>query len=130
MSSTSNSVEHKSKFEDSNSVTEFVSLCEPKFCTSIRGVLTDATNDIKELARTMSNISRQQTNKTKGSEDLIRYLSHMSQVPGVEPYNNEIEDTLNPDSDNFNAKYWVKNLRKLHDSDPNVLQTIVFGNCL
>ena len=126
MSSTSNSVEHKYKNEDSNSVTEFVPSADQSSIHKYEG-FDDATDDIKELARTMSNISRQKTNKTKDSEDLIRYLSHMSQVPGVEPYNNEIEESLNPDSDNFNAKFWVKNLRKLHDSDPNYYKPSSLG---
>mmetsp|Transcript_5800 Transcript_5800/g.5746 ORF Transcript_5800/g.5746 Transcript_5800/m.5746 type:complete len:1502 (-) Transcript_5800:142-4647(-) len=126
MSSTSNSLENKYKYEDSNSVTEFVPSADQSSIHKYEG-FDDATDDIKQLARTMSNISRQQTNKTKGSEDLIRYLSHMSQVPGVEPYNNEIEESLNPDSDNFNAKFWVKNLRKLHDSDPNYYKPSSLG---
>ncbi|CUM47289.1 unnamed protein product [Debaryomyces tyrocola] len=80
------------------------------------GFDSTATGDIRELARTMSHLSREQTNKTRGSEDLVHYLSHFSSVPGLEPYN-EVEDTLNPDSDLFDARLWVKNLRKLHDSD-------------
>ena len=80
------------------------------------GFDSTATGDIKALARTMSHISKEQTNKARGSEDLVRYLSHFSSIPGVEPYA-EVDDTLNPDSDQFDARLWVKNLRKLHDSD-------------
>ena len=65
-----------------------------------------ADKSIRELARTITNTSINMS-KTKSSEDLIRYLSHMSQVPGVEPYNHEeIEESLNPESDMFNAKFY------------------------
>ena len=86
-----------------------------------------ADKSIRELARTITNTSINMS-KTKSSEDLIRYLSHMSQVPGVEPYNHEeIEESLNPESDMFNAKFWVKNVRKLLDSDPDYYKPTSLG---
>ena len=86
-----------------------------------------ADKSIRELARTITNTSINMS-KTKSSEDLIRYLSHMSQVPGVEPYNHEeIEESLNPESDMFNAKFWVKNVRKLFDSDPDYYKPTSLG---
>ena len=41
----------------------------------------------------------------------------MSQVEGMLPYTNELNEELNPGSVNFDARLWVKNLRKLRDSD-------------
>jgi ATP-binding cassette subfamily G (WHITE) protein 2 (PDR) len=54
----------------------------------------------------------------------------MSEVPGVLPYSEEdaqVYDQLNPDSDNFNAKFWVKNMRKLFDSDPDYFKPSRLG---
>lgn len=86
-----------------------------------------ADKSVRELARTITNTSINMS-KTKSSEDLIRYLSHMSQVPGVAPFNHEeIEESLNPESDMFNAKFWVKNVRKLLDSDPDYYKPTSLG---
>ena len=53
----------------------------------------------------------------------------MSEVPGVNPYEHEEinNDQLNPDSENFNAKFWVKNLRKLFESDPEYYKPSKLG---
>lgn len=76
-----------------------------------------AKDDIQKLAKVMSHLSREQTRTTQGSVDLIQYLSNMSQVEGMPPYANELNEKLNPESDLFEAKLWVKNLKMLHDSD-------------
>ena len=74
---------------------------------------------IRDLARVISNTS---------SADLIRSMSHMSQVPGVEPFiPDEVEDSLNPNSDMFDSKLWVKNMRKLHNSDPGYYKPTSLG---
>lgn len=91
------------EFHDSNEINEYV------------GLDADASEHIRRLSKTFTNSSF-----TESPGDLIKYLSHMSQVPGIEPFNNdEIDQRLNPDSDQFEAKFWVKNLRKLLDSNPD-----------
>lgn len=87
----------------------------------------DSKDGIKELARTVSRTNQIGIANASDSEDLIRYLSHMSQVPGISPYEGNIDPSLDPESDEFNAKYWVKNLRKLHDSDPNYYKPSSLG---
>lgn len=82
-------------------------------------------SEIRQLARTFTNNSLN-SSTSKTSEDLIRYLSHMSQVPGVQPYDNTYE-SLNPDSDNFDAKFWVKNMRKLFQLDPDYYKPSKLG---
>lgn len=83
--------------------------------------------EIRELARTLSNASHNGLIKTKDSSaDLIKYLSHMSEVPGVAPFE-DVQETLNPDSENFNAKFWVKNMRKLYDLDPDYYKPSKLG---
>ncbi|CAH6723460.1 pleiotropic ABC efflux transporter of multiple drugs Cdr1p [[Candida] jaroonii] len=86
-----------------------------------------ASDQVRNLARTLTNQSHSNS-ITESSQDLIKYLSHMSQVPGVEPFSaEEIDEKLNPDSDNFDAKFWVKNLRKLKDSDPDYYKSSSLG---
>ncbi|KAK7680698.1 Multidrug resistance protein [Cerrena zonata] len=83
----------------------------------------DAVPEIQQLAKTLSHQS-----SIKDSQSLIKYLSHMSEVPGVTPFRNEeIDELLNPDSDNFNAKFWVKNLRKLYETDPDYYKPSKLG---
>lgn len=81
--------------------------------------------EIRNLARTFTNNSVTSAT-SKSSEDLIRYLSHMSQVPGVEPFLAS-QEALNPDSENFDAKFWVKNMRKLYQLDPEYYKPSKLG---
>lgn len=80
-----------------------------------------SNNKIKKLAGTIS------SSRDKNSEDLVRYLSHMSRVPGISPYDCNIEPSLDPNNDKFSAKLWVKNLRKLLDSDHNYYKPSSLG---
>ena len=72
-----------------------------------------ASNEIRDLARTVSRVS---TKSAQDSYNLSRYLSNMSAVPGETPFDST-NPKLDPNSDDFDAKFWVKNLRKLQDSD-------------
>lgn len=81
--------------------------------------------EVQGLARTVSRASVASADLNDG-ESLIKYLTHMSGVPGVEPFV-DVEDKLNPDSDSFDAKFWVKNMRKLMDSDPEYYQPSSLG---
>lgn len=75
-----------------------------------QGFDATASHNIQDLARKLTHGS---TNGDHHStNDLARYLSHMSDIPGVSPFNGNIShEQLDPDSENFNAKYWVKNLK-------------------
>ena len=83
------------------------------------------SENIQNLARTFTHDSF----KDDSSAGLLKYLTHMSEVPGVNPYEHEEinNDQLNPDSENFNAKFWVKNLRKLFESDPEYYKPSKLG---
>ncbi|KRZ98889.1 uncharacterized protein AC631_05361, partial [Debaryomyces fabryi] len=73
------------------------------------------SSQVHNLARTMSRTSEEKPSS------LARTLSNMSQVPGVNPMakeDGEIDLRLDPDSENFDSKFWVKNLRKMYNSDP------------
>ncbi|KAK6201120.1 multidrug resistance protein [Scheffersomyces amazonensis] len=98
-----------------------------------QGFNDEAARNVQELARTITHDSILSNggdfNDDKSSVALIKYLSHMSQVPGISPYNvdEETNPKLDPDSDNFDAKHWVKNLRKLYDSDPEYYKPSKLG---
>ncbi|KAK6461712.1 multidrug resistance protein [Scheffersomyces coipomensis] len=102
-----------------------------------KGFNAETAKNVQELARTLTHNSISsntggdedfQLNDDKSSFALIKYLSHMSQIPGVSPYNgDESYNKLDPDSDSFDAKYWVKNLRKLFDSDPDYYKPSKLG---
>ncbi|CAN3356086.1 pleiotropic ABC efflux transporter of multiple drugs Cdr1p [Diutina catenulata] len=91
-----------------------------------KGFDNDASRSIQDLARTFTNDSLGKDDRRDSSAGLRRYLSHMSEVPGVSPF--EIDDArLDPDSESFDAKFWVKNVRKLLDSDRDYYQPSELG---
>lgn len=90
-----------------------------------RGFDGDHQNEIRDLARTISRDSRN-GESIKLSANLIKYLTNMSDVPGVAPFG-DVQGSLDPESDDFNAKYWVKNMRKLFDLDPDYYKPSKLG---
>ncbi|CAI5757455.1 unnamed protein product [Candida verbasci] len=80
------------------------------------------TEHIRNLARTFTNESMDNS-----SMALKKYLTNMSEVPGVSPYLNVGNEKLNPDSENFDAKFWVKNIKKLYESDPDYYKPSKLG---
>ncbi|KRZ98314.1 uncharacterized protein AC631_05926, partial [Debaryomyces fabryi] len=78
-----------------------------------RGFDEGVSSEVQNLARSMSRTSTDE-------KSLSRTFTNMSQVPGVNPMskNEDIDPRLDPDSDNFDSRFWVKNLRKMYNSDP------------
>ncbi|OBA23628.1 pleiotropic drug resistance protein PDR [Metschnikowia bicuspidata var. bicuspidata NRRL YB-4993] len=87
------------------------------------GFGSHARGEIRRLARTYS---RTDSADTTSSGNLLKYLTHMSKVPGVSPYD-DVEEALDPNSENFDSKFWVKNMRKLLDSDPEYYKPSKLG---
>ncbi|CAK9439083.1 uncharacterized protein LODBEIA_P33070 [Lodderomyces beijingensis] len=75
--------------------------------------LQDNDHDVRELARSLT----RQSKDVESASGLSKYLTNMSEVPGVIPVGRTDLAKLDPDSDEFEAKFWVKNLKKLHDFD-------------
>ncbi|RLV89830.1 Multidrug resistance protein CDR1 [Spathaspora sp. JA1] len=93
---------------------------------SYNGFDERASEEVQALARTIT--SESTVSKANASEELNRYLTNMSNVPGVNPFVKDIEDKrLDPESEDFDAKYWIKNLRLLHDSDPDYYKPAKLG---
>lgn len=52
----------------------------------------------------------------KLTRSLTRIMSQQSQIPGSSPFDSS-DPRLDPGLDQFNSRFWVKNIRKLFDSD-------------
>ncbi|KAG7660524.1 uncharacterized protein J8A68_005943 [[Candida] subhashii] len=86
-----------------------------------QGFTQQTDEEIHDLVKTLSH------NETS-SMQLIRYLTSMDEVPGINTFKKDIDNPqLDPESPQFNAKYWVKNLRKLYDSDPEYYRRAKLG---
>lgn len=109
-----NPVQHEEPSSSDESVNEY------------HGFDHQAGGEIRELARTFTNTSQAESIKTKSSVDLLKYLSHMSEVPGIAPFS-DAPDALDPNSADFDAKLWVKNMRKLYDSEPEYYKPSKLG---
>jgi ATP-binding cassette subfamily G (WHITE) protein 2 (PDR) len=77
-----------------------------------------------DIEREVQNIARQFTNNShKQDEDVLSgSLSRVSTiVPGVNPMLdiNQLDPRLDPNSDEFQFRYWIKNFRSLMDKDPD-----------
>lgn len=88
------------------------------------GFDANAEEEIFALAKTMSS-------NLEDPQLLRRYLTNISDVPGVLPYHTNSDENvnakLNPENPDFDSKYWVKNLRKLQDSDPDYYKPSSLG---
>lgn len=74
-----------------------------------RGYTNEVSHELQELARTFTNQSHH-----------IDAQSSLHTTPGTVPMLLDGSDPrLDPESDGFDAKFWVKNLRKLILSDPD-----------
>lgn len=85
----------------------------------------EVSSKVHNLARAMSKSSYE----SSGSP-LVRKLSNMSQIPGINSIPNEdryIDPRLDPDSEEFDSTFWVKNLRKLYNSDPSFFKPSSLG---
>lgn len=81
-----------------------------------QGYTPDVANDIKQLARTITNRS-EDVQLEKDRVSLARTLTNMSTVPGVNPVDADVDPKLDPNSDSFDSRFWVKNMRKLVYTD-------------
>mmetsp|Transcript_6476 Transcript_6476/g.6365 ORF Transcript_6476/g.6365 Transcript_6476/m.6365 type:complete len:312 (-) Transcript_6476:479-1414(-) len=78
-----------------------------------RGFDEGVSSEVQNLARSVSRLSTDEKMMSKT-------FTNMSQVPGVNPMSkdNSLDPRLDPDSDDFDSRFWVKNLRKMYNSDP------------
>ncbi|GME79922.1 unnamed protein product [Ambrosiozyma monospora] len=64
--------------------------------------------EIRKLARTLTENSGKNVDSpySTASNDLIRTLTSMTQVPGVSPFTGDVDRRLDPSSDEFDSKFW------------------------
>ncbi|GAV28159.1 hypothetical protein PMKS-001628 [Pichia membranifaciens] len=118
-------------------------------CNSYQGYDENTDKKIKQLAREFTRNShvndalneneshQEKTGYSEGKDnsedeseenfDLLRTVTSMSQVPGVVPVDETIDPRLDPSSDSFSSKFWVKNIKKLMDSDPDYYKPTSLG---
>ncbi|CDK25256.1 unnamed protein product [Kuraishia capsulata CBS 1993] len=105
---------------------------------SYRGFDATADEQVHDLARKLTNESghlslfladgKPRPSVVSDSAHLVRTLSTMSNVPGVSTFTEgEIDSRLDPNSDDFDSKLWVKNFRKLMDNDPDYYKHTSLG---
>lgn len=95
-----------------------------------RGFDHNVEENIKGLARTMTGDGDDEHPNPAArarSLELVRTMSQMSQVPGVETFTGDIDPRLDPSSEQFEARFWVKNLQKLMNSDPEYYKPTSLG---
>ncbi|EGW31336.1 drug resistance protein 1 [Spathaspora passalidarum NRRL Y-27907] len=93
---------------------------------SYLGFNEDTSRDVQQLARTLTQESAASVGSSSAA--LMKYLSTIDEAPGINPYQEEITDPeLDPESPQFNAKYWVKNLKALYLSDPDYFKPNKLG---
>ncbi|GME84987.1 unnamed protein product [Ambrosiozyma monospora] len=77
-----------------------------------------------------NNVQAQSTMNTirKSLSSLSRHSTRISQLPasGDPPFNSD-DKRLDPDSDEFNAKYWIKNMRVMRDKDVDYYKPYKLG---
>lgn len=82
-------------------------------------------SEIKDIAREIQRkTSLDQDEATKAA--IYRTMSHESQVRGENPVTST-DERLNPNSDRFDLRFWVKNLRKLMDLDEDYFKPATLG---
>ncbi|KAH3664070.1 hypothetical protein OGAPHI_004784 [Ogataea philodendri] len=91
------------------------------------GYTDAAESEVRNLARQLTTQSQSSLHEHKStSDDLIRTLTSMSQVPGQDPTTHS-DARLDPFSEEFDSKFWVKNMRKLMHSDPDYYKPTSLG---
>lgn len=90
------------------------------------GYTPQVAGQIRELARSITNQLAQES-ATGDKLALTRTLSNMLTVPGINPMDGEVDPRLDPTSDVFEARFWVKNMRKLMNSEPDYYKPSSLG---
>lgn len=90
--------------------------------STYNGFTPAVEEEIRDLAK---NIQPQCLGLTS-ENNLYRFMSHESQVHGENPVTST-DERLDPSSDNFDLRFWVKNLRKLVDLDEDYFKPALLG---
>lgn len=102
-------------------MSKLVTMIDDKRIPNYQGFDEDVASEVQSLARSLNGMPTDE-------KALFRTFSNMSLIPGVNPMcEDKIHPKLDPDSDAFDSKFWVKNLRKMYDSDPAYYKPLQLG---
>lgn len=90
--------------------------------STYNGFTPAVEEEIRDLAK---NIQLQCLGLTS-ENNLYRFMSHESQVHGENPVTST-DERLDPSSEKFDLRFWVKNLRKLVDLDEDYFKPALLG---
>ncbi|GME88916.1 unnamed protein product [[Candida] boidinii] len=85
-----------------------------------KGFNSKAEKNVNFLAKKLiaSSYTPPGTEEDDHSLELVRTLSDMSSIPGLNTFQGSVDSRLDPNNSEFDSKLWVKNFRKILDSDP------------
>ncbi|ODV97159.1 hypothetical protein PACTADRAFT_32646 [Pachysolen tannophilus NRRL Y-2460] len=108
-----------------------------------QGFSEEEQRSVRDLARKLTNESasslrRSETSSSSerepGDDELplnmietMKSLNSMADVPGVNTFAGGVDPRLDPYSDQFDSKFWIKNLKVLRDQDPEYYKPAVLG---
>jgi ATP-binding cassette subfamily G (WHITE) protein 2 (PDR) len=83
--------------------------------------------EVQNLARQFTNNSYKQREDEDTGSDSLSTVSTIA--PGVNPMLNidQLDPRLDPNSDEFQSRYWIKNFRSLMDKDPDYYKNYSLG---
>ncbi|CAR28267.1 ZYRO0D17710p [Zygosaccharomyces rouxii] len=85
---------------------------------------------VRELAKDLEKQSVKDVNEASNGESVFGVASSQGKDGGVNPMDeSEYDERLDPNSDRFESKYWVKNMSRLMNSDPDYYKPYSIGCC-
>lgn len=91
--------------------------------STYQGYTPAVEEEIREIAKGVQQLSQ---GLTSSDNNLYRFMSHESQVHGENPVTSA-DERLDPNSEKFDLRFWVKNLRKLVDLDDEYFKPALLG---
>lgn len=94
-----------------------------------RGFEGEVNDQIRDLARTFT---KQSSEEKPDGLSLVKTMSRLLRTEsavGVNPFEDDVDPRLDPNSDQFSSLFWVKNIQKLYDSDPDYYKPSTLGFC-
>lgn len=95
--------------------------------STYEGFTSEVSDHIQQLARTLTNTSAASTGDRLS---LSRTLTHVSQEHSTAEFpgeNGDIDPKLDPNLDSFDLTFWVQNIRRLMDLDPDYYKPAQLG---
>lgn len=99
-------------------------LMSSRSLSTYQGFTPAVETEIRDIAKEIHQLQEGTSSDTQNA--LYRFMSHESQVNGENPITST-DPRLDPNSDGFDLRFWVKNLRKLMDLDDDYFKPALLG---